>query len=176
MFERNKVDNIEHTGTPVELTTSDGEVLAGVLLIAMGRNLFDVLNSSGMFIEFQPYGGDRIYLAKTTLRNVKLSNVPKAQSLNGRLRDHDGFDPYQILGLPTGATFEAAKSAWHKLSMAYHPDRYASAELPTEVREYLSTMARRVNAAYSAIEATHQQSKRLAAGRATPVYTSGARA
>ena len=31
-----------------------------------------------------------------------------------------------------------AKAAYHARSRVYHPDRYASAELPNEVREYLA--------------------------------------
>ena len=170
MFERNKVDNIEHAGTPVEITSLNGDVLKGRMLVAMGRNIFDVLNGAGGFVEFEPFGGDRTYIAKASIHNVKMINVPNARSLDERLRDMDGFEPHGILGVSHQASFEQVKAAWHKLSMAYHPDRYASAELPAEVQSYLSAMTRRVNAAYAALEAPHLRTRVVAAQRASAIY------
>ena len=175
MFERNKIDNVEHSGVPVEITTDTGDVLKGRILIAMGRNIFEVLNSPGGFLEFEAYGGDRTYFAKGALRNVKLTHVPKVPNLKTRLNDLDSFDPHSILGLPSSASFDDVKAAWHRLSKTYHPDRYATAELPEEVADYLSSMARRVNAAYAALEAPHQVTRRATHARATPVFTSGQR-
>ena len=69
MFERNKVDNIDHA-VPVELVTLDGETLKGRLAMAQGRNVFEVLNGPGAFIDFEPWGGERTFLAKASIRNV----------------------------------------------------------------------------------------------------------
>lgn len=176
MFERIRVDTVEQTGVPVELTLNDGSLLKGRFLIASGRNLFEVLNSAGGFIEFEQYGGERVYIAKATIANLKLVNVPKPFSLSARQRDLDAFDPHGILGVAPSTPFDEIKTAWHKLSKIYHPDRYSSVELPAEVRDYLATMARRINAAYAALESGHQSAKRAAESRAAPVYTSSARA
>ena len=170
MFERNKVDNIDHA-VPVELVTMDGETTKGRMMIAQGRNVFEVLNGPGAFIEFEPYAGERSFMAKASIRNVRLIDVPRAQNLNQRLRDLDGFDPHGILGLATTASFDEVKSAWHRLAKVYHPDRYSTAELPPEARDYLANMARRINAAYAALEAPKQAAKR-ASNRAEPIYTS----
>ncbi len=175
MFERNKVDNVDQTSVPVELTLDDGEVVKGRLLIAMGRRAFEVLNGDGAFLEFEPYGGERSFIAKSALRNVQLVNVPRVQSLAGRLRDQDNFDPHSILGVQVNATFEDIKSAWHRLSKAYHADRYQSVELPQEVRDYLAAMSRRVNLAFAALEAPHLAKKQAAQARSAPIYTSGPR-
>ena len=59
------------------------------------------------------------------------------------------------------------REAYLKLAKVYHPDRYAAAELPAEVREYLSAMARRVNAAYDAWQAAHKRQ----AAKQEPVFT-----
>lgn len=176
MFERNKVDNIEHSGVPVELTTTDGDTVKGRLLIAQGRNVFEVLNGTGAFLEFEPYAGERTFIAKAAISNVKMTNVPRAPDLNQRLRDLDGFDPHSILGLPSHASFDDVRTAWHRLAKIYHPDRYSNAELPIEVKDYLASMARRINAAYSALEAPLQTTKRANVTRATPIYTSPSRA
>ncbi len=175
MFERNKVDNVEHAGIPAELTMTDGEMVKGRLMIAQGRNVFEALNGAGAFIEFAPYAGERSYVAKASIVNIKLVNVPRPLNLNQRLNDLDGFDPHGVLGVAQTASHDDVKSAWHRLAKVYHPDRYSSAELPVEVRDYLQSMARRVNAAYAALEAPLQATKRAASTRATPVYTSAPR-
>lgn len=177
MFERNKIDNVEHNGVPVEITTDAGDLLTGRLLVAMGRSLADVLNSPGAFVELEPYGGERMFIAKASLRAIKPKHVPKVPSLKGRIGALDGFDPHAILGVPAEASFDVVKAAWHRLAMAYHPDRYASADLPAEVADYLEAMVRRINAAYAALEATLQAApRRAAAQRSEPIYTSRARA
>ncbi|MDX2154957.1 MAG: J domain-containing protein [Hyphomicrobiaceae bacterium] len=172
MFERNKVDNIEHNGVPVEITTDCGDVLSGRLLMPVGRGLVEALNSPGAFLEFEAWGGERTFIAKASMRNVRLVQAPRPQSLKGRLEAADGFDPHTILGVRAGSGLDDVKAAWHRLSKAYHPDRYASAELPIEVLDYLSAMARRINAAYAALEGPLLTSRRMAALRQPPVYES----
>jgi DnaJ-domain-containing protein 1 len=105
------------------------------------------------------------------VRNVRLISVARGPSLAARAHDMDGFDPHTILGVPASAAFEEVKSAWHRLSKRYHPDRFANVELPEEVAEYLAVMARRVNAAYSALETAHLSRKRVAEARAAPIYS-----
>ena len=171
MFERNKIDNVEHSAVPVEITLADGEVMKGRLLIAMGRNVFEVLNGAGTFVEFEPYGGERTYLAKAALHGVKMTNVPRSSQLSTRLRDMDEFDPHGVLGVANGSSLDEIKAAWHRKVKTYHPDRYTNADLPGEVREYLAAMARRVNAAYAALESPVLKAKQLDAQRARPVYS-----
>jgi DnaJ domain len=141
-------------------------------VVAAGRTLFEVLNGSNAFLEFEPFGGEKAYLAKSTLKSVKLISVPRAHNLSGKLREIDGFDPYGVLGVPTEAPWDQVRGAYLKLSKTYHPDRYATAELPDEVRDYLSNMARRVNAAYAALEAPHLARKEAASLRQAPIFTS----
>jgi len=77
MFERNKIDNApEQSTVPVEIALSDGAMVKGKLLVAAGKTLIDVLNGSGAFIEFEPYGGERQYLAKSRIDSLKPVGVP----------------------------------------------------------------------------------------------------
>lgn len=175
MFERNKVDNVDQSAVPVEIETDTGEVMTGRLLVPIGRALFETLNSQGGFLEFEPYGGEKAYVAKSMLRHVRLISVTRAPSLSARARDLDGFDPHTILGVPATAAFDDIKTAWHRLSKRYHPDRYANVELPDEVRDYLAVMARRVNAAFAALEKAHASQKRVAEGRSAPIYANAPR-
>ena len=178
MFERNRVDNVpEPSAVPVEVMLADGALVKGKLLVSAGKTLADALNGTAAFVEFEPYGGERTFLSKGQLASVQLVGVPKAANLSAKTRDGDSFNPHAILGVSPDAGWEEVRQAYHKLAMSYHPDRYASAELPLEVQDYLAAMARRVNAAYAALE-TPRQGVRVptAAKRAAAVYTSGASA
>lgn len=178
MFERNRVDNVmpqQRTTVPAEITLDDGELLKGKFLLPVGASVYDQLNGANAFLEFEPYGGDRQLIAKTSIRAVKLVTIPGNNHLRNRQSEVDGFDPFGVLGLKAGAGWDDIKAAYHRTAKVYHPDRYANAELPLEVRDYLAAMARRVNAAYAALE-NQEQSRRIVAERAQPVFTSRPRA
>jgi hypothetical protein len=167
MFERNRIDNApEASQVPVEIELAGGSAVKGKLMVPMGKRVDDALNGTGGFIEFEPYGGARCFIAKAQLVSIRLVGVPKAPNLEARLVDHNGFDPYRVLGIPAEASREQVRSAYVALAKAYHPDRYATAELPAEVRDYLAAMARRINAAHAALDVT----ERMRAARAEPIF------
>jgi hypothetical protein len=160
MFDRNRSDyNAEPQGVPVEATLADGKTARAKVLVPAGRSLADVLNGAGGFIEIELYGGERSFLAKDRLAWIKPVCVPRAPSLDAgpsagsdaRNGDRGGFDPHAILGVRAGASRNEVRQAYLRLAKTYHPDRYASVELPAEVRDYLTAMARRVNAAHAAL-------------------------
>ncbi len=170
MFERNRIDSISDA-VPVEIALADGATIKGKLMILPGRTVGDALNGAGAFIEFEPYGGERTFLAKAHLASVRPVCVSKAANLQARIADTDGFDPHRILGLTVGATRAEIRAAYFALVKAYHPDRYAAAELPHEVRDYLAAMVRRINAAHAALEVPEKKR----ATRAEAVFTSPGR-
>ncbi|MEL6290814.1 MAG: DnaJ domain-containing protein [Pseudomonadota bacterium] len=175
MFERNTIDNgNDLTAIAAEVTTDTEEVWAGRFILSRGRDLHATLNGPDLFILFERYGGKREYLAKSSIKAIRALETGAIPRLHTAVRDDDNFDPHQILGLRASATLSDVRSAWHSLSMAYHPDRYANAELPTEVTRYLEAMARRINAAYEALEATADKRRRekLRAQHAAPIYES----
>ncbi len=105
MFERSKIENVpDLTAMPVEAVFADGTTARGKLLVPATKTMGDVLNGPGAFLEFEPYGGERTYVAKAQLASIKLMGVPKLPNLNVRLRDLDGFDPFAVLGVAPGAT------------------------------------------------------------------------
>ncbi len=162
MFDRSKSDVAETSGVSVILILTDGTELKGRLAVPGGRGLADILNGTMQFVEFEEYAGARTFLAKHAIAQIRLATPSRGQGLP-RMRDTDGFDPYAILGLPLGARFEDVR------------DRYASAELPDEVKRYLEDVARRINAAFSALEEPHQQARQNPVQRLAPVYSSPAR-
>lgn len=177
MFERNRVDNAHQT-TPVavEITLQDGIVRKGRFHISASRTLVDVLNGEQRFIDFESHDGDRMLLAKSSVTAVKVVSVPNVAQLKTRLRDTEAFCPHATLGLAASAPWDEVRRAYVALSKTYHPDRFSGVELPNEVRDYLSAMARRINTAYTSLEAPVLAAKRAEAARAEPIYTSSRRA
>jgi hypothetical protein len=156
---------------PVEAVFADGTIVRGKLLVPTTKSIVDLLNGGGAFLEFEPYGGERSYIAKAQIASIKMLGVPKLPNLNARLKDYHGFDPFAVLGVQQGAKREDIRQAYFALAKSYHPDRYATAELPSEVIEYLFAMARRVNAAHAALS-TEQKKQ---AAKAEAVFTSAGR-
>jgi hypothetical protein len=155
MFERNR---IEHQGEAqrkahlVEVSLSDGSVLKGRIPVSVSRTLSDELNGPNAFLEFQAVSGERTLLSKSRIATVTSIEAPRADQLDRRLREADGLDAYELLGVPRGAGPDEIKSAYHRLAKAYHPDRFAASLLPPEMADYVAAMSRRVNLAYALLQ------------------------
>ncbi len=155
MFRRYEPEAVQ-TAVPVTLKRTSGTVERGRIVLPFHKTLDDVLNGPATFVEFHPYGAEKIFIAKSEILAVDPNNVPKPSDVNVKLHStNDVMDPYDVLGIPRGASLAEVKKAYHKLAKLYHPDRYANAELPDEVTVYLAGMARRVNAAYATIHGDH---------------------
>jgi DnaJ-domain-containing protein 1 len=165
MFDRSKDNN----GGPaeVEIALSDGQTLSGKLTLPPGRSLPDFLNGAATFVEFQPEDGERMFIAKSSVHSVRPRTEPPVADLWAGPTGGPGFDPYKVLGIMADATRDDAREAYLRLAKAYHPDRYASTDLPREVQDYLAVMVRRINAAHDAIQA---QVKKKAA-KQEPIFT-----
>lgn len=176
MFERNRIDSKPEPGTVlVEIELYDGTLAKGRLIVAAGHAPLEALNGQGGFVEFVPYGGEPSYIAKSTIAALRPLGVPRAAHLSPRSGAANDFDPHAILGVSTESTWDEVRQAYVQHSKAYHPDRYSSATLPAEVQTYLETMARRVNAAYAALEGSNKAVRRVLAERSQPIYTSAPR-
>lgn len=173
MFERNRVDNsLQQMMVPAEITLQDGSVHKGKFIIAAARSIFEVLNGDVKFLEFESYDGSRLLIAKSTLTSINILTLPSTGGLKARLADGDQFDPHGVLGVARDAAFDDIRAAYLKHSKLYHPDLYANVVLPPEVKDYLAAMARRINAAYRALEVPQQAAKRAIIEKAKPVFTS----
>jgi DnaJ domain len=174
MFDRNRQHAPEQTTVSVAMTLTDGSKSIGKLTVPMGRSVIDALNGPAAFIEFEPFGEDSMLIAKASVVTATPLRVPAAPNLNARLRDADGFDPYTVLDLLPTASWDEVRHAYIALAKDYHPDRYNAVELPAEVTAYLAAMARRVNAAYAALELSYALKRQSPAVRQEPIYTSPA--
>lgn len=173
MFERNRVDNsLQQMTVPAEVTLSDGAMLKGKFVITAARSIYEVLNGETKFLDFETYDGEKSLISKSTIAAIQLVNAPSAGGLRARLRDDQNFDPYAVLGVAPGSSWDTVRAGYLKVSKTYHPDLYSSVALPDEVRDYLAAMSRRINAAYRALEEPHLAARRATAEKAKPVFTS----
>jgi hypothetical protein len=131
----------ERHAAHVEIRLSDGTLLKGKLMMAMGKAVADVLNSPSLFLDFESHTGERSYIAKLQVAVLRQLEVAKPASLGTR-----------ILGVEPDAAPEEIRRAYLRLAKGYHPDCFANVELPAEVKDYLAAMVRRINAAYAALE------------------------
>ena len=154
MFERNRVDRLhepERGNVTVEVTLQDGEHVSGRMHFATTRSLGDELNHTSGFIDFEVFDGDRFFLSKQTIQAVRPRQIPRADQLARAQNKSELFHPWTVLGIPETSTKEEMRDAYHRLVKQYHPDKFATADLPKEVKEYLNAMSRRINAAYTAL-------------------------
>lgn len=175
MFERNRIDTPStkrDKAVPVELDLSDGRVLKGNFFVTSSRHVYEELNGGGSFLDFEPYEGPRELISKACVRSVRVAEVPSPASLSNRTANAD-FDPYAVLSVPRGASLEVIREAYHRLSKQYHPDRYATSDLPEEVAGYMNAMSRRVNAAFSALEKPAQKAREINRAKTEPIYQRG---
>lgn len=168
MFERNTIDNGgSAVAVAVDIDLTDGRALSGKLIVTRAKDVHAVLNGSDPFLVFEPFGGTRQYIAKSMLAGLRIHRTENAPLLQSDVPDTNNFDPHLILGVKRTAVKEDIRQAFLRRSMAYHPDRYANAELPDEVITYLEAMARRINAAYEALGGTQTAAQREAS---RPIY------
>lgn len=62
-------------------------------------------------------------------------------------------NPYQVLGVPLGASEEVVRNAYRELVRKYHPDQFTD----DRAKELAEAKMREINAAYDAITLGNQQ-------------------
>ena len=165
MFERNPIDNKNETLIAVEVAMADGSKVSGRAVLAPGKAVHKLLEAGEPFLYVDGFDGEGAFLPKAEIRGLKVIQPARAQALTLMIPDARNFDPYRILSLEKGASFEEIRDAYHRLTKVYHPDRYASVELPREVKVYIEAMAKNVNAAFRAL--------RYMGDKQAPIYSRG---
>ncbi len=60
-------------------------------------------------------------------------------------------DPYEVLGVPRGASAEDIKAHYRKLARDLHPDKQIAAGVPEEMVKLASERLARINVAYEQV-------------------------
>jgi hypothetical protein len=151
MFERNPVDNRTETMVAVEVALADGSKIAGRAVLGPGKAVHKLLDGADAFIYVDGFDGEGAFVPKADIRGLKVMQTGRPSALSLSVADARTFEPYRVLGLTKGASFDDIRAAYHTLTKIYHPDRFASADLPREVKAYIEAMSKNVNAAYRAL-------------------------
>lgn len=77
--------------------------------------------------------------------SIKITNVNVKKEL-GLLSDRNDFAWYQVLGFKEEPSSKEAKTAYHKLSVKYHPDRFSDKELGGEIMKVLNAAKEKIPA------------------------------
>jgi DnaJ domain len=166
MFERNPVDNKAETLIAVEVTMAGGTKVSGRAVLAPGKGVHKLLEGAESFIYVDGFDGEGAFLPKAEIKGLKVIQPARQQNTALTIPDARHFDPHRVLGLEKGASFEEIRDAYHRMTKIYHPDRFASVELPREVKTYMDAMTKNLNAAFRAL--------RYVGEKQVPVYTRGA--
>lgn len=153
MFERQRMAaTAPEQRLSVTLTMVDGEIVRGHLRLPLSGRLFDAMNNPDQFFDFETLDGDKLFLAKHSVRKVESFDLPPTDQLARRTAPIAVFDPYAVLGVPKGASPQAIKQSYIHLARLYHPDRFCGIDLPPEMRDYAHAMLTRINVAYQQLE------------------------
>jgi len=135
----------------VTVTTSDGTVQQGNLIIGQTSDLLRTLNGDGKFLEFESMSGEKRFIAKNALAQIEPSDIPKVKKLIANSDIGKDFDPFKILKVGPDADAKTIHSAYLERVKSYHPDHFSSVDLPKEMAEYAENMVRLVNTAYKTL-------------------------
>lgn len=163
MFERNVIDrgsDASRKSIALRILFDDGREVSGLCFVVATRTLDEELNQPGLFLDFEPYEGERAYISKSSIKRISQIDLPKADQLTRTGYACDAADPYAILNVQRGELPAVIQAAYHRLAKQYHPDRFAGLELPSEMATYAADMSRRINEAYSMLLAAEKEAAR----------------
>jgi hypothetical protein len=132
-----------------KLTLTDGKSLIVSVKLPLSGKLTDAFNSVEAFVDIITGDGSQQVINKSIIARVETMDPPKA-GLNQQRRsaDKSSFNPYAVLGIEKVASPEDIRAAYVTLVKIYHPDRFASLDIPQEMKDYASAMQARINMAY----------------------------
>ena len=153
MFEKNRASNSTSTAVeiPARLTLMSGQEFVGNAISHGTGRLQEILGSASGFVEFRSHDGESRNFNKAAILSLDRMAIPAADQLTRRNPNAPVFDPYQVLGVNADTTLADSRTAYHSMARRYHPDHFENAALPQEVKDYLISMAQRVNLAWETI-------------------------
>jgi DnaJ-domain-containing protein 1 len=138
---------------PVRIELIDGRKLdLSIISPRALLKLYELINREEQFIDVEALDGERFILAKSAIKLVKLRETQQFKNLPQAEADSSTLDPHKILKVSKDQDRNTIHQAYLALVREYHPDKFASVSLPSEVNDYLTSMIRRINAAYDMLD------------------------
>ncbi len=111
------------------------DVLDGLFHIAAADGAVDESE-----LQYLKTVADKFGFSDLEFRRIKATNMGP-----------DPSDPYSVLGLLPGASFEDVRQAWRRLAAENHPDRLSAGGAPAQFVAIAHAKTAAINAAFSAI-------------------------
>ena len=81
----------------------------------------------------------------------KTKKKNKKENTNKNIKKDDINQYYEILGLEEGCSEHDLKKRYAELTRSYHPDKYSSDDIPSDVKKQFEDMYKKINLAYDKI-------------------------
>ncbi len=147
----------------VDVVMTDGTSLRAIVLVPRDKILKDVFNAGDAFIEVECLENGIMVFARSAIRSVRLTGLPKADQLERRTEALEKLGCHAALGMGKNASMEAVTQAHARLIRNYDPQHMTVEGLPPEVLAYLRAIRARLDAAYAEISAIHELTQKPAA-------------
>jgi len=136
----------------VLVTLTDGRKLHGMLECGITISISKELDNDSRFIELHDSSRNPVFIGKSQIATLEPCKDGKQAMPEMQLSALKNSNWNRVLGVPSNATPEEVKQAYHAKAKQYHPDVF-SACLPDEMRRYASDMFARINQAYEEFKA-----------------------
>ena len=146
MFESEKI--LSKINVEIEVHLDDGSQFLGMVSVRQGQRVSELMNDERQFLPIQMPKGNVVILRKTVILKV----VP----LDQHIEHNKILDPYDILGVPRGASDEELTKFYHKVVKENHPDKVQAAGLSPQYLDMATSRMIRINEAYERIVSMRQ--------------------
>lgn len=156
MFDKSSAAFRHVNSADVRLTIAGQPPVAGVVYLAFGQRLSDLLNDQRAFIPVRLETGETMIVAKNQIASIAetqgvVEPTDQDNSVPPRPSQRKGFDPYAVLRIPRDADLDAVRAAYKTRIKAVHPDTVAALDLDDDLSRAALLAAQKVNYAYKKI-------------------------
>ncbi len=141
MFESEK--KLSKINVEIEVHLDDGSQFLGLVSVRLDQRVSELMNDERQFLPIQLPKGNVVILRKTVILKV----VP----LDQHIEHNKILDPYEILGVPRGASDEELTKFYHTMVKENHPDKVQAAGLSPQYLDMATSRMIRINEAYERI-------------------------
>lgn len=134
----------------VTIKMMDGSTYSGKIVAGLSAGLLAAINKEQPFIELVDERGVKRCLGQAHIVSVEMTETFK-QSDAPEVTSASEKNAFAILGLEPGCTSAEAQQRYHMMIKKYHPDKFQSVELPSEMTNYLDTMTQELSIAYKIV-------------------------
>lgn len=156
MFDKSSAAFRHVNNADVRLTLAGQPPVNGVVYLALGQRLSDLLNDQRAFIPIRLETGETMIVSKSRIASIAETQSVAADAdddtaLAPQSSERKAFDPYAVLRIPRDADLDTVRAAYKTRIKAVHPDTVAALGLDDDISRAALLAAQKVNYAYKKI-------------------------